>query len=106
MSKPTSKISRVLPSNYHEGARKYAGHIYIGGDNHWTEWFDDKEEAALELRCLEKRLSFETIETVEDEGMYPERAKVIEEKYQASKRTDGIYTGLMTENGQIPNNAA
>ena len=104
MPKPTSKINRVLPSNYHEEVRQYAGHVYIGGTNHWTKWFDDKEEAALELRCLEKRLSFETIETVEDEGVYPERAKVMEEKYQASGRTDGLYTGLMTEDGQVPDN--
>ena len=104
MPKPTSKINRVLPSNYHEEVRLYAGHVYIGGTNHWTKWFDDKEEAALELRCLEKRLSFETIETVEDEGVYPERAKVMEEKYQASGRTDGLYTGLMTEDGQVPDN--
>jgi hypothetical protein len=34
------------------------------------------------------------IETVEGEGYYPERAKVIEEKYQASGRTNGLYTGL------------
>ena len=104
MPKPTSKINRVLPSNYHEEVRQYAGHVYIGGTNHWTKWFDDKEEAALELRCLEKRLSFETIETVEDEGVYPERAKVMEEQYQASGRTDGLYTGLMTEDGQVPDN--
>jgi hypothetical protein len=101
--KPTSKISRVLPSNYHLPVRKYAGHIYIGGDNHWTPWYDSKEEATLELRCLEKRLSFEVIETVEDEGMYPERAKVVEEKYQASGRNDGLYTGLITEDGPILN---
>lgn len=94
MPKPTSKISQVLPSNYHEEVRQYAGHVYIGGTSHWTKWFDDKEEAALELRCLEKRLSFETIETVEGEGMYPERAQIMEEKYQASGRTDGLYTGL------------
>lgn len=106
MSKPTSKISRVLPSNYHEETRQYAGHVYIGGTNHWTKWFDDKEEATLELRCLEKRLSFETIETVEEEGMYPDRAKVMEEKYQASGRTDGLYTGLMTEDGQVFNNTS
>ena len=92
--KPTSKISETLASNYHAKVKSYAGHVYIGGTNHWTKWFDDKEEAALELRCLEKRLSFETIETVEGEGVYPERAQIMEEKYQASGRTDGLYTGL------------
>ena len=50
----------------------------------------------LELRCLEKRLSFETIETVQDEGYYPERSIMIEEMYQQSGRTNGLYSGLGT----------
>lgn len=39
-------------------------------------------------------MSYELIETMEMEGMYPERAQVIEEKYQASGRTDGLYNSL------------
>jgi hypothetical protein len=51
-------------------------------------------EAELELRCLEKRLSYELIKTVEDEGSYPERVIAIENLYQQSGRTNGLYTGL------------
>lgn len=103
-SKVSLKTSQTIPSNWHETVKKYAGHICIGSENHFTEWFDSKDEADLERRCLEKRLSYELIETTEDEGYYPERAKVMEEKYQASGRTNGLYTGLALEDAEISNN--
>jgi len=105
-SKVKSKISQILPSGWHVANPKYAGHTRIGPDNHFTEWFDSKKEAELELRCLEKRLNYELIDTVEGEGYYPERAKLMEEKYQASGRTNGLYTGLNTEDGTVFNNTS
>jgi hypothetical protein len=93
-SKVDSKISQIVPSGWHIPNPKYAGHIRIGHESQFTEWFDTKEEAELELRCLEKRLSYELIETVEGEGYYPERAIEIEKLYQQSGRTNGLYTGL------------
>lgn len=74
----------------------------IGSENHYTPCFDSKEEVELELRCLEKRLSFETIETMEGEGYYPDRAIIMEQKYQKSGRTNGLYTGLIAEDGTVP----
>jgi hypothetical protein len=100
--KVNSKISQILPTNYHLKEKKYYGHICIGGENHYTEIFDDEEEAMLELRCLEKRLSFETIKTVQDEGYYPDRSIIIEEMYQQSGRTNGLYTGLNVKDGSVP----
>jgi hypothetical protein len=100
------KRSQVLPSNFHLKQKQYAGFIYIGADAHITSWFETKEEAELELRCLEKKLGYELVETVEMEGMYPERARIIEEKYQASGRTNGLYTGLNMSDGKISDNAA
>lgn len=105
-SKVNSKISQVVPSGWHVTNPKYAGHIRIGPENHFTPWFDTRNEAELERRCLEKRLSYELVETVEDEGCYPERAKLIEEKYQASGRTDSLYTDLNTEDGSVSNNTS
>jgi hypothetical protein len=105
-SKVNSKISQVVPSCWHEPDPKYAGHIRIGPENHFTPWFHTKNEAELELRCLEKRLSYELIETVEEEGSHPERAKVIEEKYQASGRTNGLYTSLHMEDVNLSNNTS
>ena len=81
--------------------RKYYGHVGIGGENHYTGFYSDKEEALLELRCLEKRLSFETIQTTQDEGYYPERSIMIEEMYQQSGRTNGLYTGLSIKDGSV-----
>lgn len=103
-SKPCQKVSQVLPSNYHLDEKLYAGYVYIGGKLDVTEWFDTEDEAELELRCLEKRMSYETVQTTEMEGMYPERATIVEEKYQASGRTNGLYTGLNMRDGEVSNN--
>ena len=96
-SKVNSKISQVVPSGWHVANPKYAGHIRIGPENHFTLWFDTRGEAELELRCLEKWLSYELIKTVEEEGVYPERFIAIEKLYQQSGRTNGLYTGLLTQ---------
>ena len=69
--------------------------VAIGSNHHYTPTFATREETELELRCLEKRLSFETIQTIEMEGVYPERATLMEELYQSSGRTNGLYTGLV-----------
>jgi hypothetical protein len=71
-----------------------------------TPYFSTKEEAELELRCLEKTMSYELIETLEMEGMYPERATIMEDKYQASGRTNGLYTGLNMRDGDVLNDTA
>lgn len=106
VQKPTQKRSQVLPSNFHLEEKQYAGFVTVYGKVHVTPWFETKEEAELELRCLEKTLSYELIETVEMEGMYPERARIIEELYQASGRTNGLYTGLNMSDVKISSNAA
>lgn len=90
------KWSQVLPTNYHLPEKQYYGCVNIGATNHYTGYFDTIEEAADELRCLEKRMSFELVNTVENEGVYPQRAILIEEAYQESGRTNGLYTGLCT----------
>ena len=105
-SSPTEKIcqknSQVQPTNYHLREKNYYGCVKIGSDNYYTPFYDTIEEATLELRCLEKRLSYETIKTIEMEGYYPQRAILIEEKYQKSGRTNGLYTGLNMVNGAFP----
>ena len=104
-SKPTQKTSQILPSCYHLKNPQYTGSIYVGGKVCQTPYFSTKEEAELELRCLEKTMSYELIETLEMEGMYPERATIMEEKYQASGRTDGLYTGLNMCDVSVSNDA-
>ena len=104
--KPTLKESYLIPSSFISKNPSYAGYITVQGKAHVTEWFEDKEDAFLELRCLEKQISYELIKTTRCEGFYPERATIIEEKYQASGRTNGLYTGLMTEDGEVSSNTS
>ena len=46
-------------------------------------------------------LNYDLIDTMADEGFYPERAIMNEEKYQQSGRTNGLFNGLMTEDVKI-----
>jgi hypothetical protein len=94
----------VLPTNYHLPEKSYYGCVKIGAANHYTDFYPTLDEALIELRCLEKRLGYELVQTVEMEGVYPQRAILIEEKYQESGRTNGLYAGLMTENGAVSDN--
>lgn len=98
-SSPTEKItqknSQVLPSNWHLPEKTYYGCVKIGSNNYYTPYYATLDEAILELRCLEKRVNYELVNTIEMEGYYPERAILIEESYQKSGRTNGLYTGLV-----------
>jgi hypothetical protein len=96
-----SKSSQILPSNYHLPEKQYVGCVRIGPKNYYTPYYASIDEAALELRCLEKQLSYELIKTVEEEGFYPHRAILMEEKYQQSGRTNGLYTGLNMQDGSL-----
>lgn len=100
--KPTNKDSQVLPSNYHLPEKQYVGRVVIGPKNYYTSYYNTFDEALLELRCLEKRLNYELIETIQGEGYYPHRAILLEEKYQQSGRTNGLYTGLNMQDGSVP----
>lgn len=101
IEKVSHKTKQVLRTNYHLKECQYYGHVQLGGENHYTDFFDTKEEAELELRCLEKRVSYEAVPSTEEEGYYPERSIIMEEKYQQSGRTDGLYTGLNMSNGSV-----
>jgi hypothetical protein len=52
---------------------------------------------------LPEKQFVELIQTVEGEGYYPHRAIIMEEKYQKSGRTNGLYTGLNMEDGKVSN---
>jgi hypothetical protein len=104
--KISHKCSQVLASNYHLPEKQYCGCVTIGCKNYYTPYYDTIDEARLELRCLEKQLSYEIIKTVQDEGYFPQRAIVVEELYQKSGRTNGLYAGLNVNNGSISDDAA
>jgi len=106
LEKVTQKRSEILLTCYHELNPTWIGLIVIGPDNYWTEPNANKDEVVSDLRILEKRLTYELIETKEMEGVYPERATIIEEKYQASGRNNSLYTGLNLINGTIPDSTS
>lgn len=94
------KSSSVIPSTYQSADCSYAGHVQLGFETHMTPWFELKEEAELELRCLENRLSYSLILTSQEIGTSSERAKELEKRYQESGRTNCLYTGLMFEDDE------
>ena len=102
-SRPTAKRSETLATAYHVPNPRYFAWVSIGSEVHYSEPYDTREEADDERRCIEKRLSYELIETMEGEGCYPERAKLMEELYAASGRTSCVYTGLNMENEPLFN---
>ena len=92
--KPTAKRSETLATAYHVPNPRYFAWVSVGAEVHYSEPYDTREEADLERRCIEKRLSYELVETMEGEGCYPERAILMEKRYQASGRTNGLYSNL------------
>ena len=117
--KIVSKSSEVLPSNYHLDEKQYAGIVTLGGESHYTAWFDeaDKERAEWALKHLEIALDYEYYPTMEEESTGPEgvkamaeRVRIMNERYKKSGRDDpnhpmhGLFTGLNIKDGTVSNN--
>jgi hypothetical protein len=88
------KRSSVIPTAFHVANPDYIGYIWDGNEMHWTEVFKNKDEAENELRCFEKRISYELIKTMEEQGFYPERAMILENQYQKGNCTTGVYNEM------------
>jgi len=102
--KITRKKSQILPSNYHLPECSYVACIEIDGELYWSEYCETKEEAKKEQRLLEQKYEYDIYETKEDEGVYPERGRIMEDLYQKSGRTNSVFTGLNTTDVEISNN--
>ena len=102
--KVTLKKSEVIPSNYHLEEKQYAPMIVIGGDSTFGAWCDTKEEAKARLNHLEIALDYHNYPTKQEEGVYPERSRIMEELYNKSGRTNSIFTGLAEEYVTVSNN--
>ena len=103
--KPTYKRAEIIPGDWRPGNRSYCACVVIGGEMYWGDkWQTSIDEADSDLRCMINNLNYDLIETVEDEGFYPERAIIMEEKYQKSGRTNGLFNGLNEEDGEVSNN--
>ena len=83
---------------------KSAFFIRLGGCNVGCAWCDTKEEAAARLNHLEIATDYHNYATKQEEGVYPERSRIMEELYNKSGRTNSIFTGLAEEYVEVSNN--
>ena len=102
--KVTLKKSEVMPSNFHLDEKQFAPMVVIGGDTIFGAWCDTKEEAKARLNHLEIATDYHNYPTKQEEGVYPERSRIMEELYNKSGRTNSIFTGLADEYVTVPNN--
>ena len=102
--KVTLKKSEVIPSNFHLEEKQYAPMVVIGGDSTFGAWCDTKEEASARLNHLEIATDYHNYPTKQEEGVYPERSRIMEELYNKSGRTNSIFTGLAEEYVTVSNN--
>ena len=102
--KVTLKKSEVVPSNFHLKEKHYAPMVVIDGDTTFGAWCDTEEEAKARLNHLEIATDYHNYPTKQEEGVYPERSRIMEELYNKSGRTNSIFTGLAQEYGKVSDN--
>ena len=100
--KVTLKKSEVIPSNFHLDEKSYAPMVVIDGEMIVGAWCETEEEAKARLNHLEIALDYHNYSTKQEEGVYPERSRIMEELYNKSGRTNSIFTGLAEEYGKVP----
>ena len=102
--KVTLKKSEVIPSNFHLDEKSYAPMVVIDGEMIVGAWCKTEEEAKARLNHLEIALDYHNYSTKQEEGVYPERSRIMEELYNKSGRTNSIFTGLAEEYVEVSNN--
>ena len=76
------------------------GHVSINGEITFTKTYKSKKKAYTALQKLKEKLNYDSIETLQDEGCYPERVKIMRELYIKDGRESkdhpmyGFFTGL------------
>ena len=103
--KPTCKNAGVSPTAWNEIPYKtWWGHVAINGEITFTKTYKSKKRAYNALQKLKEKLNYDSIETLQDEGCYPERVKIMRELYVKDGRESkdhpmyGFFTGLKEEN--------
>jgi hypothetical protein len=103
--KPTCKNAGVSPTAWNEIPYKtWWGHVAINGEITFTKTYKSKKRAYNALQKLKEKLNYDSIETLQDEGCYPERVKIMRELYIKDGRESkdhpmyGFYTGLAEKN--------
>ena len=102
--KPTCKNAGVSPTAWNEVPYKtWWGHVSINGEITFTKTYKSKKRAYNALQKLKEKLNYDSIETLQDEGCYPERVKIMRELYIKDGRESrdhpmyGFFTGLKEE---------
>ena len=78
--------------------------VVIDGEMIVGAWCETEEEAKARLNHLEIALDYHNYSTKQEEGVYPERSRIMEELYNKSGRTNSLFTGLADEYVTVPNN--
>ena len=79
------------------------GHVSINGEITFTKRYKSKMRAYNALQKLKEKLNYDSIETLQDEGCYPEHVKIMRELYIKDGRESrdhqmyGFFTGLKEE---------
>ena len=63
-----------------------------------------KRRSSSRLNHLEIATDYHNYPTKQEEGVYPERSRIMEELYNKSGRTNSIFTGLAEEYVEVSNN--
>ena len=99
--KVTCKNAGVSPTASHIVPYKtWWGHVSINGEITFTKTYKSKKRAVTALQKLKEKLDYDSIKTMQCEGCYPERAKIMEELYVKDGRKSkdhpmyGFFTGL------------
>ena len=102
--KIVSKHSDVVPSSWHIiPYPSWYGYVSIDGEMTFTKTYKSKKRAITALQKLKEKLNYDSIETLQDEGCYPERVKIMRELYIKDGRESkdhpmyGFFTGLKEE---------
>ena len=96
-----SKHSDVVPSSWHIiPYPSWYGYVSVDGEMTFTKTYKSKKRAVTALQKLKEKLDYDSIKTMQCEGCYPERAKIMEELYVKDGRRSkdhpmyGFFTGL------------
>ena len=99
--KIVSKHSDIVPSSWHIiPYPSWYGYVSINGEITFTKTYKSKKRAYNALQKLKEKLNYDSTETLQDEGCYPERVKIMRELYIKDGRESkdhpmyGFFTGL------------
>ena len=78
--KIVSKHSDIVPSSWHIiPYPSWYGYVSVDGEMTFTKTYKSKKRAITALQKLKEKLAYDSIKTMQCEGCYPERAKIMEE---------------------------